>query len=189
MSNCCCGPPLRRISLNFTYKYTYPSWNIMMIEEGRSYNRNRVLWSWLFGRMDFMNGVFGASGCNPDGTVGQNAFTSMADRMMESHFFDVQQSMAGMDPNVVFVDNDSFQHGPSPQAMHAPMMMMPSPAQQAPWGMSAGGPMMMMPPPHMMMMPPPHQRFPHPAMHQYHQEQQHQYYEEEQEYYEVSITL
>ncbi len=58
---------------------------------------------------DMMNGLFGATGCNPDGTVGQNAFTSMADQMMEAHFFDTSSAAnamgMGIDGNVVFVES------------------------------------------------------------------------------------
>ena len=56
-----------------------------------------------------MNGLFGANGCNPDGSIGQNAFTSMADRMMDSHFLS-SDTMAGV-PNggVMFVEDPSFQ--------------------------------------------------------------------------------
>ncbi len=54
--------------------------------------------------MDLVNGLFGATGCNPDGSIGQNAFTSVADQAIESHFF-------GMDTSVPFYLSIQFIEG------------------------------------------------------------------------------
>lgn len=40
-----------------------------------------------FHRMSFLNNLFDATGCNPDGTLGQNAFTSFVDQTLHSHLF------------------------------------------------------------------------------------------------------
>lgn len=113
--------------------------------------------------MSFLDNVFGAAGCNPDGTVGQNAFTRFVDASMDGSLVQEQAQQTEMMQEMNAID--VMQHQSMGGGSHSSVQPMP----QQYGGPMPGMPMFMPPasgfmPPHMMMYPPNPYMMMHPAM-------------------------
>ena len=60
--------------------------------------------------MEFMNGLFGGLTCNPDGSIGQNAFTGLIDRSIESNFLEGHIVNEGQVAAMQFMETDRLLH-------------------------------------------------------------------------------
>jgi hypothetical protein len=62
--------------------------------------------------MDLLGHLFGSEGCNVDGSIGSNPFTSLVDHVFDSNFTDFGQMPAD---NAVFVEESMSMYHEGPQ--------------------------------------------------------------------------
>ena len=66
---------------------------------------------WFIKEMDLFNHLLGSEGCNVDGTVGSNPFTSLVDNVFENQFVSGPGFQSSGDGGVYFVDEAVANNG------------------------------------------------------------------------------
>lgn len=117
--------------------------------------------------MSFLNNLFDATGCNPDGSLGQNAFTSFVDQTLNSHLFADENGSDFDQVPTYFLPEQEYDEGESQGQAAAPMSSYISQGGFMPMSspMMMGMPSMMGMPPMMRMAP--GWGFPQPMMMNY----------------------